>query len=56
MGYPRELFAFMSTFDDADAPDGAWQAMLEDAVRQYNEANGTDFDPFDAWLAYCEAT
>ncbi len=54
MEYPEELFEFMSTFDDSDAPDGAWQAMLEDAVTQYNEQNNTDFDPFEAWLAYCE--
>lgn len=50
----QELFDYMELFDDPEAPDGAWQAMLEDAVRQYNEEHGTSYDPYESWLAYTQ--
>lgn len=56
--YPLTLMYFLTAHDDADQPDGAWQAIIENAVTFYNEENGTDFDPFDGWMAYnywCEA-
>jgi hypothetical protein len=50
----RSLFEYMELFDDDDAPDGAWQAILEDAVETFNEANGTNYDPNDAFHDYIE--
>ena len=47
------LLDYMEDFNDEDAPDGAWWAMLEDSVVIYNEANKTNFDPFEsvhAWI------
>jgi hypothetical protein len=44
----------MKQFDDNNLPDGARQAVLENAVEQYNEANNTHYDPFDLWLEYVE--
>lgn len=52
MNYPEDLFYFMQVHDDDEAPDGAWQAMLEDAVQFYNEEHGTDYDSLEAFLAY----
>lgn len=46
------IFQYLWHFDDDEAPDGAWQAMIEDGVRQYNEEYGTNYDPFETWLAY----
>lgn len=48
----QELFGFMSAYDDDDAPDGAWWAMLEDSVTFYNEEHGTTYDPFETVHAY----
>jgi len=49
-----ELFGFLSAFDDDSAPDGAWQAMIEDGVIAWNEDNKTNLDPFDTFHAYVE--
>lgn len=53
--YPEELMEAMFIADDDDAPDGAWQQLIEDAVEQYNEEKGSDFDSFEAWLYYAES-
>lgn len=50
----KDLYEFMASFDDNDAPDGAWQQMLEDSVTQFNEASDTDFDPFDEFINYTQ--
>lgn len=50
----QQLFDFMEAFDDEDAPDGAWQAMLEDAVNEFNESQGTTFDSNDMFLEYVQ--
>lgn len=55
MGYPEELMEMMWAADDDDLPDGAWQAVIEDAVTMYNQMRGTEFDPFEAWLYYIES-
>jgi len=52
----KELNAFMEAHDNPNASDGAWQAMLEDAVVMYNEQNGTDYDPFDSWMEYIQGS
>lgn len=49
-----KLFLFMQDFDDNEAPDGAWQAQLEDAVDTFNEAYETNYDPFESWLEYIQ--
>ena len=46
--YPEELLYFIKCHDDPIAPDGAWWAMMEDAVSLYNKDNGTHFDENDA--------
>lgn len=48
----EKVFEFMKDFDDDELPDGAWQAVLMDAVTYFNEAAGTSYDPFETWLAY----
>ncbi len=50
-----ELYAHIDCMNDDDLPDGAWWAMLEEGVRNYNEANGTNFDPFEGVHAYLRA-
>ncbi len=49
----EDLYTFMHGFDFDDLADGAWQALLMDAVTFYNDKNSTNFDPHDAFLAYC---
>lgn len=39
----------MDGYDNDSLPDGAWQAMLEIAVEQFNESNDTNYDPFTEW-------
>lgn len=48
------VYEWMEDFDDSEAPDGAWQAMLEDSVKEYNETFGTNYDPFETWLKYID--
>lgn len=48
----REVFDFLSVYDDDSLSDGAWQHHLEDGVRAYNANYGTDLDPFDTFVAY----
>ncbi len=50
----EELFAFLQAFDNDDAPDGAWQAQIEDGVTFWNEDKKTSLDPFDTFLNYVE--
>ena len=47
-----ELMAHIEFNDDPDAPDGAWWARLEDAVAQWNQLNGTNFDTCDTVHRY----
>ena len=49
-----ELVKFLDDngFNDDSLPDGAWQAMLEDGVKEYNRKNGTRYDPFDGFMYY----
>ncbi len=46
------LYGHMSVSDDDDAPDGAWWAMLEEAVVRYNEQHNKHYDPFETVHAY----
>lgn len=55
MKYPEDLLEQMYQADDDDMSDGAWQAMIEGAVNDYNRANKTKFDSFEAWLWYIES-
>ena len=50
-----ELFAYMEAHDDDDAPDGAWWAKLEDAVRSWNTDHSPELDPFDTVHEYLKA-
>lgn len=50
----EQLFLWMEDFDNAELPDGAWQAVLEDAVTTFNEENNTQFDPLDSFLEYVQ--
>jgi hypothetical protein len=50
----KELFDYMEMFDDPDAPDGAWAAMLMEAVDRFNDDQGTNYDSHSAWLEYCD--
>ncbi|MBO9492111.1 hypothetical protein J7384_17245 [Endozoicomonas sp. G2_1] len=52
--YPIELFEWMSTNDDQTLPDGAWQAMLEDAANTFNLLNKTQFCTYGSFIAYCK--
>lgn len=48
----REVFDFLSAYDDDSLSDGAWQCLIEDGVRAYNANYDTDLDPFDTFVAY----
>ena len=50
----ESLFGFMSAFDDEEAPDGAWQAMLEEGAQAWADENGEDIDTHDAFMAYVD--
>lgn len=52
---PVGLIDFLEAYDHDDLPDGAWQAMIEDGVKAYNEEFGARIDPFDGFMAYIEA-
>jgi hypothetical protein len=47
-----ELWYWIDARNDDELPDGAWWSVLEEAVVDYNEEYGTDYDPFDAVHAY----
>ena len=49
-----ELFWFIDAHNDDDLPDGAWFAVLEDAVTYWNKKHGTNFDENEAVHAYLE--
>lgn len=51
---PEELKAFLDAHNDPNASQGAWQAMLEDAVNMYNEQHGTNYDSFDTFMDYVQ--
>ena len=49
------LFHTMNAANEvhANAPDGAWQAIIEECVTRWNEEHGTDYDEndtFHEWL------
>lgn len=53
------LFDFMDEFNDYDASDGAWWAMLENSVTLYNKKFETHHDPFDSvheWIEQRDTT
>lgn len=47
-----DLYYYMDAFNDEDAPDGAWWAILENAVTFFNAENETSYDPFEMVHAY----
>ena len=49
-----ELYYYLETIDEdcQDSPDGARQAILENAVDDFNAMNGTHYDSFDAYITY----
>lgn len=49
-----ELYWWIDARNDDDLPDGAWWAVLEEAVVNYNAEYGTDHDPNDAVHAYLQ--
>ena len=52
--FPEQLFYTMKAADEynADEPDGAWWAILEDTARWYMKENNVKGKPFDAVHAY----
>lgn len=52
--FPDALMHFIDVQNDiaGDAPDGAWWAMLEEGVRNYNKHRGAHFEENDAVHAY----
>jgi hypothetical protein len=50
------LYHFLSAANEfgEDLPDGAWQAHIESAVEGFNEMNGTDYDPYDEFMAFVQ--
>lgn len=50
-----QMYAYMSAHDDDDMPDGAWQAMLEDAAKEWARKNGEEVDGHDAFMEYLRA-
>lgn len=54
MSKKQECFAYMDAHNNQDAPDGAWQAMLEDAVEMFNEDHGTNFDSHDMFIEWAQ--
>lgn len=48
----NSLYEYMQDFDDSDAPDGAWQARLEESVTDFNDSHGTNYDPLEFFLNY----
>lgn len=50
----QSLFYFMQAHDHDDVSDGAWQAMLEDAVEMFNDQNNTAFDPHNMFHEYLQ--
>ncbi len=50
--YPAGLMHSIDAMNDDQMPDGAWWAMLEEAVQAYNERNNTDFDETASVHAY----
>lgn len=55
-GYPVALFYAMKAMDDPDAPDGAWQQMLEDTATLWAKENNYTLDSNDAFHAYLQWT
>lgn len=49
------LFDYLEAYDHDELADGAWQAVIEDGVKAYNQRFGTNVDPFDGFMAYVEA-
>ena len=54
-GIGTELYYFVDAMNDDDLPDGAWWAMLEEGVRNYNSEYGTNYDPHEAVHRYLQA-
>lgn len=50
----EEMFAYMDAWDHPNTPDGAWQAMLEEAAEEWGRANNIEVDGFDAFMEYLE--
>lgn len=53
-GLPDDLFYFIDAHNDDDASDGAWWAMLENAVTAWNEKHGTNYDENETVHAYIQ--
>lgn len=51
---PPGLFDFLIAYDHDDLPDGAWQAMIEDGVKDFNDEFGAFVDPYEGFMAYVE--
>jgi len=49
-----QMYAYMSAMDNDDLPDGAWQACLEDAAKEWGNMNGVEVDTHDAFIGYIE--
>ncbi|MBG89578.1 MAG: hypothetical protein CMO80_22145 [Verrucomicrobiales bacterium] len=54
-GQIQDCLNFMDAHNHDDAPDGAWQGILENAVDIFNESEGTDFDSYDMFIMWVES-
>lgn len=54
----EKMFHFLNGWSEAsgadDMPDGAWQCVMMEGVEAYNEEEGTNYDPHEAWLEWCQ--
>jgi hypothetical protein len=48
------LFPYIDAWNNPDAPDGAWQAMMESGVESYNQEHNTDYDFCDIMGEYID--
>jgi len=47
-----DVYDFMDTLIDNDLPDGAYCAVLEELVDEWNEYNNTNYDSNETMLEY----
>lgn len=48
------VYEFMEDFDNAELDDYEWKEQLKEAVIEYNENYGTDFNPSKIVLKYIQ--
>lgn len=51
-----EFMSFMDGYCSMaeDLPDGAWGETCKEGVVAFNKQYGTNYDPHEGWLLWCE--